>query len=245
MKRSCAPSVRCVRVTLRLLWFAQLLVGPMAPAIAQGVTSGPVDDPLERVNRAIYRLNSQVAAVLPAQPVLDYARAMPSALWQGIDNFFVNLREPSAAAAALVGGNLGSAWNATARFAINSTLGIFGTSDVALDMGFKGERSDLGLELCRNGYLRDPIYFEFPLLGPSTLRDIGAQFLTNVAIYTLVGGYVFYPYYVLDRIDLYLERGIAAPAAVSADDLYTARRDAYVGLRRWRCAALAVTTDPG
>jgi phospholipid-binding lipoprotein MlaA len=227
--------------TLAATLFCVLLA---LPARAADAPPPHPDDPLERFNRTTYGLNVAFAGFLPAISMSDYTSAVPAAVRQGIDNVFINLREPAAAASALVAGNLTTAWNATSRFVINSTAGAFGTHDVAVTLGYPSERSDLGLELCRNGFMREPMFIELPILGPANLRDIGAQIVTNIAIYTLVGRAIFYPYYVLDRLDMYLERRATNPAAaIPGDDPYAARRDAYLGVRRARCDALTATVD--
>ncbi len=202
------------------------------------------DDPFERLNRTTYALNRSFAAWLPAISVTGAASPVSPEVFQSINNLFVNLREPIAAAAALVAGNMGSAWNSTSRFAINSTVGLLGTYDIAATLGYQSERNDVGIELCRNGFMPEPIFIQLPILGPANLRDIGAQIVTNVAIFTVVGGPIFYPYYVLDRLDMYFERraaAVAVPAPI--EDPYAAQRDAYLDVRRTRCDALSTTVD--
>ena len=220
-----------------------LLLGLASPAYAQDKSRPTTNDPFEPYNRAIYRLNALLVAMLPGPSMTDYQEAVPASVRQGLSNVFINLREPIAAVSALVGGNVNSARNSASRFAINTTLGLLGTRDVAAEMGYPAERNDAGLELCRNGILRESTFVELPILGPGDLRDIGAQIATNVALYTLVGGYVFYPYYVLDRLDMYLERATAAASAMPVNDPYAAKRDSYLAERRQRCDALTATVD--
>jgi phospholipid-binding lipoprotein MlaA len=226
----------------RTLPFALLLTA--TPAAAADTSASRADDPLERMNRTTYLLNTPFLASPASGSASTYERAVPPAVRQGIDNFFINLREPVAAAAALVAGTFGTAWNAASRFAINSTVGVLGFRDVAAARGAPSERSDLGLELCRNGFMREPIFIELPILGPADLRDISAQIVTNVALYTLVGRMVFYPYYVLDRLDMYYQRSVAVPAVQApTDDPYIAQRDGYLDRRRQLCDALTKTVD--
>ena len=229
-------------------WMAAIVLGltffgasAAQPARAEQARA---DDPFERFNRTTYALNRSFAAWLPAISLSGAASPVSPEVFQGINNVFINLREPIAAASSLVAGNIGSAWNSTQRFAINSTMGLLGTQDIAATRGYRSERNDIGLEFCRNGFMREPIFIQIPLLGPANLRDIGAQIATNVAIFTVVGGWVFYPYYVLDRLDMYFERRAAAViAAAPIEDLYAAQRDAYLDARRTRCDALTATVD--
>ena len=229
------------RLVMVLVGCACWAIAPGWPAHAEQTRA---DDPFERFNRTTYALNQSFAAWLPAISLSGAASPVSPDVFQGINNVFINLREPIAAASSLVAGNIGSAWNSTSRFAINSTLGLLGSQDVAAAHGYPSERNDIGLEVCRNGFLREPIFIQIPILGPANLRDIGAQIATNIAIFTAVGGWVFYPYYVLDRLDMYYERRAAAGAgAAPIDDPYAAQRDAYLDGRRARCDALTTTID--
>ena len=70
------------------------------------------------------------------------------------------------------------------RFVINTTVGILGFGDPALDQyGLEPVREDLGQSLAVYG-LGDGFYIVWPLLGPSTARDsvgmLGDWFLNPV-----------------------------------------------------------------
>jgi len=65
----------------------------------------------------------------------------------------------------------------TARLAVNSTVGILGTIDVANQMGFpKYEKEDYGQTLGAWG-VGPGCYIVLPVLGPSTLRDTTGSFM--------------------------------------------------------------------
>ena len=68
----------------------------------------------------------------------------------------------------------------TARLAVNSTLGLFGTIDVANKLGFpKYEKEDYGQTLGTWGF-GPGCYFVLPVLGPSTIRDTAGSFVNVV-----------------------------------------------------------------
>ena len=65
----------------------------------------------------------------------------------------------------------------TARLAVNSTVGILGTMDVANKIGFpKYEKEDYGQTLATWG-VGPGCYVVLPILGPSTLRDTTGSFI--------------------------------------------------------------------
>ena len=67
----------------------------------------------------------------------------------------------------------------TARLAVNTTVGLLGTIDVANKMGFpKYEKEDYGQTLGAWG-VGPGCYLVLPILGPSTIRDTAGSF-TNV-----------------------------------------------------------------
>jgi phospholipid-binding lipoprotein MlaA len=57
-----------------------------------------------------------------------------------------------------------------ARFAFNSTIGLFGINDVATSMGLEKHDEDLGQTLGRWG-MDEGAYLVWPFFGPSSMRD--------------------------------------------------------------------------
>jgi len=156
-----------------------------------------------------------------------------------VHSVFRNLRDPVGAAAGLVTGNAAMAWNATARFAINSTLGVLGTREVATGLGYPPGPVDLGTALCRARLLTDPPFLVVPLIGPTNIGDLGGQFATNFALRALLGPYYlpyYVPYYVLDRIDRYMQRPMPPAGSAPPPDPYAAQRAFYLAQRARRCA---------
>jgi len=127
-------------------------------------------DPLEKMNRGIYKFNTTLdkAAVRPATQV--YRAVTPQAAQRGVRNFFNNVDEPFSFINALLQGKIEQAFRTATRFVINTTLGVGGLADHATDMGLPEEPEDFGQTLAAWGVNSGP-YLMLPLFGPSTLRD--------------------------------------------------------------------------
>lgn len=144
-----------------------------ALTIAGCAHSPPSDprDPLEPVNRGIYEFNDTVDryAIRPAAQA--YVDITPNPVERGIGNFLGNLVYPVTIANDFLQLKLHHGAADTARFVINSTVGILGIFDVADGLGLPERDEDFGQTL---GYwgLGQGVYLMLPFLGPSTGRDI-------------------------------------------------------------------------
>lgn len=129
-----------------------------------------IRDPFEGFNRRVFQFNDGFD-VYVAEPVAEaYDSVVPDPVQDGISNFFANLRNPSYFVSDLVQFKFEQAGVHTARFVINSTLGIAGFLDVAQHLGLEEHKEDFALALAYHGVPAGP-YLVLPLLGPSTLRD--------------------------------------------------------------------------
>ncbi|MBN2316555.1 MAG: VacJ family lipoprotein [Sedimentisphaerales bacterium] len=143
-----------------------------------------IPDPLEPVNRIMFGFND-ILYFWVAKPVLGvYNGVMPEPARVGIRNFFNNLSTPVRLVNCLLQGKNDGAKTELHRFAINTTAGILGFGDPALDQhGLKPVKEDLGQTLAVYG-LGDGFYLVWPFFGPSTARDsvgmAGDQFLNPV-----------------------------------------------------------------
>jgi phospholipid-binding lipoprotein MlaA len=127
------------------------------------------DDPAEPVNRAIFDANMAVDRAV-MKPVAQAYQDLPDEVRDGVHNVTANLREPSVTANDLLQGKVDRAWVSAQRFAINSTAGVAGVSDVAARWQLPLHQSDFGQTLAVWGVGEGP-YLQLPALGPSTLRD--------------------------------------------------------------------------
>ena len=124
----------------------------------------------EGVSRATFKFNMGLDKVI-FKPIAKGYRALPAPIRLGASNAVDNLRSLLSISNSLLQGDFRNAGNTTARFGINSTIGILGFLDPASKMGFeKKSREDFGQTLAVWGS-ESGCYFVLPILGPTTLRD--------------------------------------------------------------------------
>ena len=144
------------------------------PALAQAAESNhaatEVSDPLEPVNRVVFKFNDffQDAVLGPLASI--YTLVLPNEGRKAVHNFLKNLKAPLTLANDLLQGEMDRAWVTTKRFAINTTIGVGGIVDVADEWGIKHHSEDAGQTLAVWG-VPDGIYLVLPILGPSNPRD--------------------------------------------------------------------------
>jgi phospholipid-binding lipoprotein MlaA len=141
-------------------------------ALAGCATTGEGDprDPLEPLNRAVYRFNEGLDEAVARPVATAYRDVVPAPLRTYVRNFFSNIADLLIGANNILQGKPDDGLQDWARFLFNSFFGVFGINDVASDMGFEKHNEDFGQTLGRWG-LGDGPYLVLPLLGPSTLRD--------------------------------------------------------------------------
>lgn len=86
-----------------------------------------------------------------------------------VNNALFNILEPMSAANQLLQGEFKQSATTLGRFAVNSTLGLAGTFDVASHWGWKKELSGIDSTLAK-WCVPDGPYIVLPLIGPSTPR---------------------------------------------------------------------------
>lgn len=135
------------------------------------VTSGEsTSDPLEGVNRGIFKFNEVVDTALLTPVAQGYRTAVPQPARTGVRNALRNLKSPTVVANSLLQGDVVGACDGLTRFFANTLFGLGGTVDVASAEGLSYKEEDFGQTLGVWGLGNGP-YLVLPLLGPSTLRD--------------------------------------------------------------------------
>lgn len=127
-------------------------------------------DPLEGVNRGVYKFND-VADKIVLKPVATaYKTVTPTPIRKGFNNFFNNLGAITTVINDLLQLKFANAFTDAGRFVINTTFGLAGFIDVASMDNIPNHKEDFGQTL---GYwgVGNGAYLVIPLLGPSTLRD--------------------------------------------------------------------------
>lgn len=136
-------------------------------------TTSPYDevsDPLESVNRVMFKFNDKLDHVL-LKPVAEYYKDyMPDPVRTGVENFFGNIYEPIVIVNGVLQWKPKQAANDTMRFGFNTVFGIAGLIDVSTPWGMEKHDEDFGQTFGAWGF-GEGWYLVLPLLGPSTLRD--------------------------------------------------------------------------
>lgn len=194
-------------------------------------------DPLEPVNRGIYKFN-RVADTYVLRPVAKgYTQYTPTQFQKGVHNFLDNLFYPTTIVNAALQGKIAQSGKDLGRFVINSTIGLVGLMDVATPLGLERNNEDLGQTLGKWG-VPEGWYLMLPFFGPSDTRDlfgkVGDSFTGPTPIADLADAYTVTNYQVKDSVDYTLTALGAVDARASllgADRLLDEQLDPYVFLR--------------
>ncbi len=193
-------------------------------------------DPLEPINRVIFKFNDKLYFWVLKPTAKGYARVVPERGRLGIKRFFSNLGFPVRFVNSALQLKPKSAGIELSRFTINTTVGLLGFTDPAAKMGFEKQDEDLGQTLGHYG-LGHGIYLTLPLVGPSSLRDMAG----------MTGDYYFEPETYVYRDDQGARIGIKTFNVVNdislnidryekfvkdAFDPYTFVKDAYYQRRK-------------
>ena len=220
------------------------LVAIVMISVLTGCSTTSNKDPLEGLNRGIYKFND-VADKAVFKPVAGaYKAVAPTPIQTGVSNFFANLRTLMTTINQVFQFKFNKAAESAGRFVVNSTVGIVGLFDVASKTGIPQYKEDFGQTL---GYwgLGDGPYLMLPFFGPSSIRDTGGL---------LVDSSFFDPIAYVDNVpvrnSLYGSLFISTRAGYlpgsdlldeAALDPYTFMRDAYLQRRANQVADGVVT----
>ncbi|MDO8721752.1 MAG: VacJ family lipoprotein [Syntrophales bacterium] len=196
---------------------------------------GEIADPLEPLNRAMYRFNDKLYFWVFKPVAQGYRKVVPEAARVSVSNFFANLAFPLRFVNCLLQANFEGAAAELGRFTVNTLWGIGGFLDPASskDINLSKQDEDFGQTLGAYG-LGQGFFIIWPLFGPSSPRDtvglVGDAFLTPSTYLS--------PWYagagtrVYDRVnDTSLTIGDYESLKEAAIDPYVAIRDAYVQYR--------------
>ncbi|MBT3928292.1 MAG: VacJ family lipoprotein [Rhodospirillaceae bacterium] len=149
---------------------AEQALKPKTAISADRLGPEEISDPLEGINRAIFFVNGGLDTILVRPIAWVYGNYVPPFAKQRVSNFFTNLNAPVVFANDLLQFEFEDAAETSARFLINSTIGLAGLFDVASEIGLEPHEADFGQTLHTYGVGPGP-YLVLPLLGPSNLRD--------------------------------------------------------------------------
>ncbi|PQM57085.1 MAG: hypothetical protein CML39_01070 [Rhodobacteraceae bacterium] len=143
-------------------------------------TSSNPYDPFEETNRKIHAFNKHVDETTLKPAANIYGQAIPRPLRLGTANFYENLQEPRRFVNHLGQAEFIKATSDVTRFAINTSIGIFGIFDVASRLSLFSDDTDFDETFAYWGLPIGP-YMELPFVGPSSVRGS----LSMLANYTL------------------------------------------------------------
>lgn len=171
-------------------FFALLIVGVFLSGCASTPPTSSID-PYESMNRSIFSFNESVDEHALKPVAKGYKFIVPDPVETMISNFYSNLDDLNVIFNDLLQLKFKNAGNDTARFVINTTLGMAGLVDFGTPYGFPKRHEDFGQTLAHYGVSSGP-YLVLPVLGGSTMRDAGAMIVdmgTNPNFYS---GIVFF-----------------------------------------------------
>ena len=134
-------------------------------------------DPLEPINRVVFQFNDTMYIWVMEPVATFYSHIIPTDLRICISRFFENLQEPVRFINALLQARFTESVKILGRFAINTTLGVYGLADAANnEFGIAPIQATMG-ETFETWGLGDGFYLVIPLLGPSTLREFTGELI--------------------------------------------------------------------
>jgi phospholipid-binding lipoprotein MlaA len=197
-------------------------------------TANDPRDPLEPVNRGVYKFNDAIDTMFLKPVAQVYEGITPPVARTGVSNVFNNINDVVVALNNLLQGKFSEAVSDVGRVLINTTAGLFGLFDVATPAGLDKHDEDFGQTL---GYwgIGDGPYLVLPFIGPRNLRDT-AGLLVDWEVDPVVQidpprsrNQVLGLRIVSKRADLL---GASSLLSVAALDEYEFVRDAYLQRRR-------------
>lgn len=127
-------------------------------------------DPLEGINRGIYKFNDVTDKAVFKPVAKAYKAVAPTPVRKGFNNFFNNLGSITNILNNLLQFKFANAFSETGRFVINTTFGLAGFIDVAGMDNVPIHKEDFGQTLGHWG-VGSGAYIVLPFVGPSTVRD--------------------------------------------------------------------------
>lgn len=197
---------------------------------------GAYGDPLEPMNRVFFVINDKLYDWLLAPLNTAYSAVLPGDVRSSIGKFTDNLSAPVRFINNLLQGKIFAAAVVFSRFVINSTLGVYGLADPAVDeFGLEPRPADFGQTLALLG-VGEGAYLFLPLLGPTTVRD-GLSFVGDAALHPMVWyeddlllSIGYYSVYKVNQLSLH--PGYYEDIKTYAVDPYSSIRQLYLDLRR-------------
>lgn len=162
-------------------YFSTLLITILVTFFMFGCASQQNKDPLEGLNRSVYKFNDVIdnAALKPVAK--GYQAITPEFAQTGVNNFFKNIRDVVTLVNELFQFKFKQGFNTASRVALNTTVGVLGVFDVHSKSGGVRTKEDFGQTLGYYGF-DSGAYLVLPVIGPSSTRD-GIGFITDALFF--------------------------------------------------------------
>lgn len=147
-----------------------IIASLFAITMLSGCATQADKDPLEGMNRGIYKFNDVTDKALFKPAATAYKTITPSPIRTGLNNFFRNLGSITTVLNDLLQFKFANAFTDAGRFVMNSTFGLAGFIDVAAMDKIESHKEDFGQTLGHWG-VGSGAYLVLPFLGPSSVRD--------------------------------------------------------------------------
>lgn len=219
--------------TLRRNFAKRVIVLAAVAGLAAGCAHEPtevgglrVNDPYEGINRDIHGFNKGVDRYFIRPISQGYDAATPGLVRLLVGNGLSHLELPRDFVNHLLQGELMSAGRTLLRFGVNTIVGAGGLLDPATDFEIEKEDADFGQTLAVWG-ADEGVYYEIPLLGPSTIRHTTGRVVDLVfAPTTFIGA----PYSGLAKTSLEIVE-LRSNNGELIDSIYYDSADSYSTLR--------------
>jgi len=137
--------------------------------LSTSLKAEPEKECFERVSRSIFKFNQGFDKAI-LKPIAAGYNKLPNPIKKGTGNFTSNIGTLLTVPNQILQGNLKLAFESSASFLINSTVGVLGFGNPAAKIGLKNQQEDVGQTLGSYGF-GGGCYFVLPILGPTTVRD--------------------------------------------------------------------------
>ncbi len=210
--------------------------------VSNNTFSEEIHDPFEDINRITFNINDSLDNKIAKPVAVVYGDITPQFIQNRITRFFKNLAEIDTFINQALQGKPKLAINDFGRFAINSSIGLFGFFDVATKMGLEAHDEDFGQTLGVWGVPDGP-YLMLPIIGPSNARDIMSRPISSFlsGTFAMTDTDVKLTLTALDALET-RERYLDFEAMITGDR-YTFVKDAYVQSRDYEIFDGEMTED--
>ena len=210
--------------------------------VSNNTFSEEIHDQFEDFNRITFNINDSLDNKIAKPVAVVYGDITPQFIQNRITRFFKNLAEIDTFINQALQGKPKLAINDFGRFAINSSIGLFGFFDVATKMGLEAHDEDFGQTLGVWGVPDGP-YLMLPIIGPSNARDIMSRPISSFlsGTFAMTDTDVKLTLTALDALET-RERYLDFEAMITGDR-YTFVKDAYVQSRDYEIFDGEMTED--